>query len=463
MKYIYLTLILTVAALQPAFAQKDNVVSRLIGNDRLGKKDSVANWSIHAQITTIYQYHPGFKAAYSGPNSLNSNAEGALSLTSTIFLGRKLWKGAAIYFNPELSGGSGLSHTEGVAGFPNGEIYRVGNPTPTPFLARLYLQQNILLGHSADDVEPTDNNQLAGKIPASRISITLGRFCMSDFFDDNTYSHDARAQFMNWALMGAGAWDFPADTRGYTEGLVIELIKPKWAVRVASVLEPEQANGIKPDWRWDKANSETAEYERHWNIKGLPGVVRATGYISFTRAPYYKDAIAAIQSGDSASIALYTGIISGHQTWNKYGGIKYGFGINAEQEILECLGVFVRANWNDGHSSTWAFTEIDNNVQLGLSLTGAYWKRPTDVFGIAGVVNGISPLHKQYLALGGYGFILGDGKLNYGPEAIMEVYYKAQIASFIAISVDYQLIGNPGYNKDRGPVHVPGIRLHLEI
>ena len=463
MKHYYTLFIFLVFIYSSSFAQKDNVVSRLIGNERLGKKDSVANWTIHAQITAVYQYHPGFKATYNGPNSFSNNSEGALSLTSTIFLGRKLWKGAALYFNPELSGGQGLSHTVGVAGFPNGEIYRVGNPTPTPFIARLYLQQNIRIGHSGDDVQTSDQNQLAGKIPSSRVTITLGRFCLSDFFDDNSYSHDARGQFLNWSLMAAGAWDFPADVRGYTQGLVVEVIKPLWEVRFASVLGPLQANGLKMDWHYNKANSETAEYVRKWRLKNHFGAVRATGFITFNKAPYYKDAIQALQTGDTATSNLLVGVISGHREWNTYGGIKYGFGINAEQEIINGLGVFVRGSWSDGHAATWAFTEIDNSVQLGFSLNGLYWKRPTDVFGVAEVVNGLSTQHREYLRLGGNGFILGDGTLRYGGEASLEVYYKAQIASFIAISVDYQLIANPGYNRDRGPVHVPGIRVHLEI
>ena len=463
MKKYYQLFILTLLSGQACFAQKDNVVSRLIGNDRLGKKDSVANWTIHAQITTVYQYHPAFRSAYSGINSLNDKAEGALSVTSTIFLGRKLWKGAALYFNPELSGGQGLSKTLGVAGFPDGEIYRVGNPTPTPFIARLYLQQNIRLGRSGDDVKATDRNQLAGKIPASRVTISLGRFCLSDFFDDNTYSHDARSQFLNWSLMAAGAWDFPADTRGYTQGLVVEFIKPLWALRFSGVLVPAQANALQMDWHLNKANSETAEFERRWSVKKRLGIARVTGYISFSKAPYYKNAVQAIQSGDTATANLLIAVISGHREWNTYGGIKYGFGLNLEQEITDGIGVFARGNWNDGHSATWAFTEIDNSAQIGLSIAGKYWKRPTDVFGVAEVVNGISSIHRQYLSLGGYGFMVGDGKLRYGSEAIMEVYYKAQLASFITVSLDYQLIANPGYNKDRGPVHVPGIRVHLEI
>ena len=435
------------------------IISRMIGNEKLGKKDSVANWTIHAQLTTIYQYHPAFHVAYSGVNSLNSNAEGALSLTSTIFLGRKLWKGAALYFNPELAGGAGLSHTEGMAGFPNGEIYRVGNPTPTPFIARAYLQQVIALKHSEYDVQSSDKNQLGGKTPTSRVVLSLGKFGISDFFDANGYSHDARSQFMNWSLMASGSWDFPADVRGYTYGFVAELIKPLWGIRAAFVTEPTIANGSTLDLHVDRANSETIEGEKRWKIKDHMGVVRATGFIAFTRAPKYKDATAQLIAGDSTLEKIISGALEGHT----YGSIKYGFGLNAEQELTDYLGVFIRGNWSDGHTGTWAFTEIDNNVQAGMSIKGKLWKRPTDTWGLAVTTNGLSKDHQQYLETGGHGFIIGDGKLNYARETVLETYYKAQIASFIALTLDYQFAVNPAYNKDRGLVHIIGVRVHFDI
>jgi high affinity Mn2+ porin len=439
------------------------VISRLIGNERLGKRDSVANWTIHGQVTAVYQYHPSFKAAYSGTNSLYSNAEGALSLTSTIFLGRKLWKGAAIYFNPELSGGQGFSHTIGMAGFPNGEIYRVGNPTPTPFIARAYYQQMIAIGHSQKEFAETNANQLAGKRPESRIVISFGKFCIADFFDGNSYSHDARSQFLNWSLMAAGSWDFPADVRGYTSGLVVELIKPLWAVRFAAVRVPRTVNGILMDWNIDKANSETLEGEKSWSIKAHKGVLRATGFISFTKAPKFDDATKAIQSGDSLAIKTLIPIFMGQAESTHYGGIKYGFGINAEQQLDYGVGVFIRGNWSDGHSAAWCFTQIDNSVQFGMNMKGAVWKRPLDNFGLAFVTNGLSPDQHRYLAAGGYGFIIGDGKLNYGRESILETYYRVQLASFLSITADYQFAIHPAYNKDRGPVHIAGIRIHMEF
>ena len=463
MRKIFAIFFFTLCSAGIASAQQDNVVSRLIGNDRMGKKDSVANWTIHAQITTVFQYHPAFRADYSGINSLDNKADKALSLTSTLFIGRKLWKGASIYLNPELSGGTGLSGAHGAAGFPNGEIYRVGNPTPTPFFARLFIQQVIRLGKSDYTVQPTDQNQLAGKIPASRVVITVGKFCLSDFFDGNNYNHDARSQFLNWSLMAHGSWDFPADTRGYTSGFVVEVIKPLWAVRFSAVMVPKQANALKMDWQLDKANSETAEFEKDWNYKGQAGALRATGFITFSRAPYYKDVIHALQTGDTAQSNLLINIISGQTTWNTFGGIKYGFGVNLEQEMGYGIGLFARGNWSDGHSADWAFTQIDNSAQVGMLMKGTLWKRPMDNFGVAGVINGLSPLQRQYLEMGGYGFIIGDGALTYRPEMILEVFYNIQLAQILFISPDYQFIANPGYNKARGPAHVPGLRLHLEF
>jgi high affinity Mn2+ porin len=435
------------------------VVSRLIGNDRLGKKDSVANWTIHGQMTAVYQYHPSFEATYSGSNSLSTHSEGDMSLTATIFLGRKLWKGAVLFINPELAGGQGLSHTTGMAGFPNGEIYRVGNPTPTPFIARAYFQQTIALNGATDELQTSDINQLAGKLPDKRIILRVGKFCISDLFDHNTFNHDARSQFLNWSLMAHGAWDFPADVRGYTEGAVFELITPKWEIRAAGVTVPTTANGSKFDWQLCKANSETIEGEKKWKVKGHAGSVRATGYISFTKAVKYRDAINAIQHGDSS----LNNIISGATEGTNYGGVKYGFCLNAEQELTDYLGVFARASWNDGHSASWAFTEIDNSFHLGMNMKGKLWKRPTDNWGLAEVVNGISKDHQDYLSAGGKGFIIGDGHLNYGHEFVMETYYRAQLASFLSVSLDYQFCLNPAYNMDRGPVHIIATRVHFDL
>lgn len=421
--------------------------------------DSNKNWSFHFQLTAINQSHPSFKAKYSGNNSLINDAEnGKLSLTSTLFVGRKLWNNAAVYFNPEIAGGSGISGAKGIAGFTNGETFRIGSTTPAFYTARFFIRQDFPLKNTLYENAVSDANLVEGKIPASRITITAGKFCLADIFDNNNYSHDPRTQFLNWSLMSNAAWDYPADTRGYTKGIVVELIKPCWAVRFSSVLVPRKANGLQLDYKITKAHSETIEIERSWQIK-RPGTIRLLGFHTVSQAPTYSATLAQVKIGDSSSVDVYTG----EKEWNKYGGIKYGFGINADQELSASIGTFFKASWNDGKTATWAFTEIDRSISAGLQIKGAKWKRPDDNIGIAQVVNGISKGHRDFLNAGLYGFIIGDGKLNYSAEAITEIYYLAKIYSSFFVSADYQFVNNPAYNKDRGPVHVFAIRGHVEF
>lgn len=424
--------------------------------------DGPANkkWTGHFQFTTISQIHSGFQSRYSGDNSLADSVEPfATSLTSTLFLGRKLWKGAAFYFNPEVSGGRGLSFTKGVAGALNGETYRVGEAAPEPFVARAYLQQHIALTHAAyEDVED-DVNRVADKIPANRITISAGKFSVSDFFDDNSYGKDPRTQFFNWSIWANGAWDYPANTKGYTYGVVAEWIKPKWSVRVSSVAVPRIANFHLMEYKIPKAHSETIELDHKFSINQREGAVRFIISNTRSKAPSYDEGLKAISTND----AFLLNIISGNEENNSYGGKKFGLGLNIEQELTNEIGFFSRIGWNDGKDASWAFTEIDRTFTLGLSVKGNKWRRSGDVIGIATAVNGISDGHQTFLKEGGYGFIIGDGTLTYGQEAIIEAFYNAQLLKFFWLSVDYQFVNNPGYNKDRGPVHVFGIRGHVEL
>ena len=421
--------------------------------------DSSKNWSYHFQLTAINQTHPSFKAKYSGNNSLNNEAERKkLSLTTTLFLGRRLWKNAALYMNPEIAGGSGISSAKGVAGFTNGETFRIGSTEPVLYIARLFLRQYIPLKNTEYEVVVSNVNQLSEKIPTSRISITAGKIGLSDLFDNNSYSHDPRSQFINWSLMSNAAWDYPADTRGYTQGIVAELIKPFYAIRLSSVLVPRKANGLQLDYKITKAHSETVEIEKSFKTK-RPTVIRLLVFHSVSQAPTYSTTLTEVKNGDSSSVDVYTG----EKEWKIYGGVKYGFGVNAEKEIKNTAGVFLKASWNDGKTATWAFTEIDRSISAGIQIKGNSWKKPNDNLGVAEVVNGISKDHQAFLNAGLYGFIIGDGKLNYTPEAITEIYYKTKIASSLFVTADYQFVKNPAYNKDRGPVHVFAIRGHLEF
>ena len=421
-------------------------------------------YNCHFQLTVIGQAHSGFKAKYTLPNSnsiSNSAESGATSVTSTLYLGRKLWKGAAAYLDPEISGGAGLSYSLGVAGALNGETYRIGDPSPVASIARAYIQQYIPLGKTDYDVEEDDiHHVLNKKIPIHRIEISLGKFSMSDFFDNNSYSHDPRTQFLNWSLMSNGAWDYPANTKGYTAGIVAELVNPKWALRISSVAVPVIANHSAMEYVPGKAHSETLEFEKNISINKRPGMVRFLVSYTASRAPSYQQGMDAIKTNDSTLL----NVISGNMEATDFGGHKTGLGFNAEQEITNDLGVFARVGWNDGKYVSWAFTEIDQTAHVGLSLKGTKWDRAYDVFSIAAVVNGISSEHRAFLEAGGHGFIIGDGQLNYGNESIIEMFYNARLFTSFWLSFDYQFVKNPGYKKDRsGPIHVFGLRGHIEF
>ncbi len=420
-----------------------------------------SGWSNHFQLTVINQIHSGFKASYSGVNSLSDTVEpAATSITTTLFLGRRLWKGAAIYANPEVSGGRGLSYSVGVAGALNGETYRIGNPEPVLSLSRAYFQQTFPLGHTDYENVADKVNQVADRMPTHRITITAGKYAMADFYDVNKYSHDPRSQFLNWSLMSNGAWDYPADVKGYTSGLLVEWHTPDWSVRLSSVAVPVVANHPKMEYVFGKAHSETAEFERDTKIGTHPGAIRLLFTYTASRAPSYNAGLQALQTGDSMLLK----VISGNAEGGSYGGHKTGIGLNMEQELTDNIGAFARVGWNDGQHATWAFTEIDQTAQLGFSFKGTPWWRSDDVVGVAGVVNGISAQHRAFLKAGGDGFILGDSTLNYGHESIVETYYNARLYDHVYLTFDYQFVTNPGYNKDRhGPVHVFAFRGHIEF
>jgi len=445
-KLIYITIL---SVLVSAFAQGQNTTTH--------PPDSTQQWNMHFQMTVIDQSHPAFSAAYSGLNSLNNSEEEALSLTTTLYIGKKLWKGASLYFDPEIAGGTGVSEARGVAGYTNGETFRIGNATPELYLARLFYRQYIALsGPEHDKLTDEDINQLKEYVPEKRLVITAGKMAVSDFFDANAYSHDPRMQFINWSLMSNAAWDYAANTRGYTDGVVLEYISPTWEARAAFNLEPTYANGPELDYHFLDAHSQTIEICRHIKPSGHNGVIRLMAFRNVSKAPAYRDVINAYLNHTDPSLDVIYG--------KSYGGVKYGFGLNAEQELTDNLGMFLRGSWNDGKTATWAYTEIDRTASLGLNYNGKKYNRPDDNFGVAGVINGISADHRDFLNIGGYGFIIGDGKLtNYSAEKIVEAYYSAKINKTLYLSGDYQFVDNPAYNADRGPVSVFSIRVHVEF
>ena len=413
------------------------------------------NWSLHFQQTLIQQWHQDLSPRYEGPNSLAARESAKLSLTTTVFLGRRLWKGAAVYFNPEVAGGSGLSGATGIGGAPNGETFRIGDPAPQVYLARLYLRQLWALGAAQEDDED-DLNQLKGTRPARYLALNVGKFSIADYFDQNSYSHDPRTQFFNWSLMSAGGWDYPANVRGYTVGAVLEYVQPGLALRAGLSAMPTDANGPTLDFHYHEAQATTVEVTKSYTVKGHAGAVRLLGFRNQAAMGSYRQAVRQAGSFDSPDV---TAARTDRRT-------KYGFVVNAEQEISASVGLFGRFSYNDGHNETWAFTEIDRSLSVGATSTGARWHRPTDRLGLALVANGLSDDHRDYLAAGGSGFILGDGRLDYGLEYIGELYYSIDFPRYhAALTPDYQIVFNPGYNTSRlpGPVHVVALRVHVEF
>jgi len=415
-----------------------------------------SGWSYHLQFTGILQGHPNFHAPYTGQNSSTPQHERAYSVTTTAYLGRRLWTGAALYFNPEMAGGKGFGSTLGIAGFPNGETFRIGNPEPTVYVARIFLRQHIFLDREHYEDIPGDANQVAEHVSATRITLTAGKFSLGDFFDNNNVSHDPRSDFMNWALMSNGAYDYAANTRGYTYGFVAEYVRPGWTLRLGTALEPKYANGPGLDWHYTHTNSQNMEWEKRYAIHQRKGTLRLLAFYNTNKGPRYREVIAAKLDGSDTSMDVIIG--------KAYDGKKYGFGINAEQELGSMLNAFLRLGWNDGKNATWAFTEVDNTISGGIRIYGKGWKRPSDNIGLALLSNGISRDHRDFLAAGGYGFMLGDGQLpHYGRENIAELFYQCHLLYNIWATLDYQFVDNPAYNKDRGPIHVFAARAHIEF
>jgi high affinity Mn2+ porin len=416
-----------------------------LGAAAAGRGQSADGWSLHAQSTLIEQWHGGFASPYAGQSSLEPTREDKHTITLTLFVGRRLWAGGEFYYNPEITQGTGLSDTVGVAGFPNGEATRAGAKTPEYNTARLFARQTFALGGATEKTE-SDQNQLAGVRPAERLTLTVGKLSAADIFDTNTYSHDPRTQFLNWALMSNGAWDFPADTKGYTGGFTAEWTQATRTLRYGALMEPKEANGRPLDPHLGQALGQIFEWEERYVIGGHPGAIRPLVYWNRAHMGSYAEA---------------TRLAVPDVTQTRAYRAKVGAGLNWEQEVAKDIGVFARAGFNDGRNETWAFTEIDRTLSAGVSVKGARWGRADDTFGAALLANGLSGDHRRYLAAGGVGFIAGDGRLAYAAEQIFETYYDWKPVAWLALAADYQFIEHPAYNRARGPVSVFAVRAHV--
>jgi hypothetical protein len=408
---------------------------------------------ISGQINVVTQGHPRARAAYSGAHSLKPAPELATSFVGTLFTGFLLTSLTEVIVDVELAGGGGISETVGLGGYTNLDVVR--NPTlgQEPYLARLALHQVIPLGADWTPV-PWAPVQTASRLPSRRLELWLGKLSTVDFFDRNAVGSDSHLQFLNWTVDNQGAYDYAADTRGYTYGLVIAYQSPALAVRLGEMLMPKVANGLDYDWDLLHARGESLELEPRWRIGERGGALRLLGFLNHARMGSYREAV------DAAVAAGTAPIIEDHR---RRGRAKAGLAINLEQELPGPLRLFARAGWNDGRNESFAYTEVDSSVSGGLDLDGRWWRRAGDRFGLAAVSNGLSGGHRRYLALGGQGFLLGDGMLRYGRETIGEAYYNAAIGRGLSLALDFQLIVHPGYNRDRGPFAVGGFRVHLEI
>lgn len=410
-------------------------------------------WNLYYQATSVGQHHGRFNSPYEGPLSLQDRPESDASLTTTLFFALRLGHDTQFVFNPEIAGGRGVSNVDGLANAPNGELPRVETATPKPYIARLFISHDFGFGDEMEHFE-SDENQLTGDRPMTRFTITVGRFSLTDFFDDNSYSHDPRTQFLAWGVMYNGAWDYPADTRGYTWGIVNEFHTRNWSFRYGVAAEPTVANGPRFDRRLFVDQGQAFEEERRYSLGHHAGAVRWLQYLNRSRSGSYVEAI---------QLAEQTGTIPNVAAITRPGTLKYGTGVSFDQEITPDIGVFSRLGWNDGKTEDFAFTAIDRLAEGGVSVKGTHWNRKDDVAATMFAAAGISGVHAVYLALGGVDFLIGDGTLNYAPEYLWESYYSAHVFRGVYATFDAQHYNNPAYNHDRGPVWMYSIRLHIEF
>ena len=413
----------------------------------------VADWSVHGQTTFIQQGTPSFRSPYRGAYSFVPDQSRQI-WTMTGYIGRRLWDGGELYFNPELNQGFGLSSTLGIGGYVNGEAQKAGAPYPKFRPQRYFVRQTFGLGGETESV-PDGLNQIAGTRDIDRITISVGKFAVGDFFDDNAYAHDPRTTFNNWALWASAAYDAPANLPGFTQGAVVELNRKDWAVRGGLFQVPKEPNSDILDPRITRKGGAIVEFEQRFSLFDQPGKLRVGAFSNVGRTADYRLALE-VANGlgmDPNDAALAT----------RRDRRKSGVYVNLEKAITDDLGMFARASWNDGRAEILSFTDVDRSLSGGFALKGTMWDRPKDTIGIGTTYNTISKPHRDYLAAGGLGLLIGDGRLSYAPERALEAYYKVNLTGAIDLTFDYQLVSRPGYNSDRGPVNLFATRLHAEF
>jgi len=422
--------------------------------DASGSLSESDRWEIHGQTTYIQQGYPRFHALYTGTNSLPPWPQTSETWTTSAFLGLRVWDGGELYYNPELLQGFGLSSTVGAGGFPNGEAQKSDFLYPHYNTSRLFLRQTFGFGGAQETVE-SDYGQMGGKKDISRLTVQVGKFAVHDVFDNNSYAQDPRVDFLNWSTWAAGAFDYAGDKVGLTYGAVAELNQKAWALRAGYFLTGDKSNSNDFDMQLFKRGGYVTELETRYSLFLQPGKLRVIGWVNEYFAGGYRDAInLSLTTGSDPTAAIVQ---------SRQGATKYGYVINIEQAINEDVGAFGRWSWNNGKTEITAFTDIDASLSLGTSIKGRSWGRPEDKIGFAGAVNALSKDHRDYLAAGGMGILIGDGRLNYREEKILEIYYALSLAKNTTLTFDYQFMMNPAYNADRGPISFFAGRLHAEF
>jgi high affinity Mn2+ porin len=416
--------------------------------------DALPAGNLHGQATVTTQMHPSFNSPYQGANSLDPGFQEKETVDVTLYGGWRLWSGAALYVDPEIDQGFGLSDTLGLAGFSSGEAYKVGARNPYFRLPRAFVRQVVALdgGGEAGAIED-GANQLAGALPANNLVITAGKFSTVDIFDTNRYSNNSKADFLNWSLLNSGAFDYAADAWAFTYGVAAEWTRAWWTLRGGWLALSKVPNSKDIDGSFDQFELVAEGEERH-ALDGHPGKLKLLAYVNRGRMGRYDDALALARAAggvpDTAAVRRYAS--------------RPGVALNGEQELAPDLGAFARLSANDGAMEAFEFTEINRSLAAGLALRGARWGRDDDTVGLAAVVNGISSAARDYLAAGGLGILIGDGRLpDDGLERIVETYYAARLAQGWTLTGDLQWAGNPAYNRDRGPVWILGLRVHAEF
>jgi len=412
---------------------------------------SGADIEAHFQSTYIWQHKAAFKADYTGEHSLLTRAEHSYTFSATAFFGVRLHPGTELYINPEVIQGVPMSSLYGLGSPTNGVIQKVAGPTPLAYLPRVFLRQTWDLGGKKETVA-SSANQMAGAQASERLVLSVGKLAVTDIFDLNTYAHDPRSQFLTWASLASGPYDYVADAQGYTWGGALEYFNGDWAVRAGRFIGPKESNGQELNFAIGRFHGDQIELEHRHDIAGHAGALRLLAWRNAEDMGRYDDAMAfAALNGGAPDVANV-----------RKPNVKRGWGLHVEQTLSENVGAFARYGWADGHTETYSFEEVDRSAQLGMSLKGAMWQREADAAGMLFIRNGLSSAHRTYLAQGGMGFFIGDGQLNYRQEQIVETYYNLALAKHAWLGFDFQHISNPAYNADRGPVKMYALRLHAE-